>query len=103
MTTYSTLLSAAASMAAFLLPQAAAAQSLCGERTAVLAGLAERFAERPAAAGLAANGQIVELLVAPDGSWTLLLSRPDGVSCLIAGGVGWGAAAAHNRKGDPAL
>lgn len=99
----SMLLSAAASMAAFLLPQSAAAQVLCGERAAVLAGLAERFAEQPAAAGLAANGQVVELLVAPDGSWTLLLSRPDGVSCLIGGGVGWAPAVVRNRKGESAL
>jgi len=93
-----TRLAAAALMAAFLLPEAALSQALCAEREAVLAGLVDRFGEIPAAAGLAANGAIVELLVSPSGSWTLLISRPDGLSCLITGGDGWGPVASKLEK-----
>ena len=36
------------------------------------------------------NGRLVELLTAKDGlTWTIILTSPQGVSCLIASGDGW--------------
>jgi hypothetical protein len=35
------------------------------------------------------NGNIVELFTSEKGSWTLLLTLPTGVSCLIAAGDNW--------------
>jgi hypothetical protein len=51
-------------------PIAAAAATPCYPRDAIQAHLAERYSERPVGIGVAA-GQLVELLVRPDGtSWT---------------------------------
>lgn len=34
-------------------------------------------------AGLSNNGAIIEIWAAPTGSWTVLMSMPDGVSCVM--------------------
>jgi hypothetical protein len=61
----------------------------CYPRDAIYAHLAERYGERPAGVGVAA-GQLVELLVRPDGaSWTILVIRPDGLACPVAAGEDW--------------
>ena len=37
-----------------------------------------------------ADGALVELLTAKDGiTWTIILTSPKGVSCLVASGDGW--------------
>ena len=39
--------------------------------------------------GLASNGSIVELTKSDKGTWTILLTNPRGVTCLIAAGEYW--------------
>ena len=59
-------------------------------REAMLRHLEMRYSEVPAAVGMANNGNLVELLLAPDGlTWTIVLTLPRGVSCLIASGEDW--------------
>jgi hypothetical protein len=42
------------------------------------------------AGGIAASGNILEVFAAPDGgSWTIIVTRPDGMSSVIAEGEGW--------------
>lgn len=68
----------------------AAAQSLCMPRDQVVKMLDTRYSETPIARGLAAGGRLVEVFSSTDGStWTLLLTAPDGTSCLMAEGQGW--------------
>ncbi len=73
-------------------PGPAAAQgvpSACAKRDALLSQLANRYGEVPVAIGVA-DGRLVELLTAKDGdTWTIILTNPQGVSCLIASGDGW--------------
>lgn len=67
----------------------AGAAGPCYPRDAIRAHLAERYGERPAGVGVAA-GQLVELLVRPDGaSWTILVIRLDGLACPVAAGEDW--------------
>ena len=62
----------------------------CAERSILLERLAERYAEQPAALGLDSSGGIIELLTHADGrTWTLMLTLPNGLSCLIAAGEYW--------------
>jgi hypothetical protein len=52
--------------------------------------LNQKFAEQPSALGLQANGHLVEVFVANDGtSWTIVVTRPDGWSCIVAVGQHW--------------
>ncbi|CAH2408305.1 hypothetical protein [Mesorhizobium escarrei] len=73
------------------IPVAAATQSpLCGSRPELLKQLSKRFNEAPSALGLAKDGSIIEVLTSDDGStWTIMISQPNGSSCLVAVGEGW--------------
>ena len=72
------------------LPISAGAQSICGDRSAVVAGLAVNYGERLRAKAVTAGGQLLEIFVAPGGvTWTLLVTSPRAMSCLIAHGDGW--------------
>jgi hypothetical protein len=52
--------------------------------------LNQKYAEQPSAVGLQANGHLVEVFVANDGtSWTIVVTRPDGWSCIVAVGEHW--------------
>jgi hypothetical protein len=67
----------------------AEAAPACSARAAVIAELRDQFKEEPTGLGMTGNGQVVELLTSEAGSWTLLLTFPNGQSCLIASGHGW--------------
>ena len=62
------------------------AQPFCAPRTTVLAGLEKTYKEEPVAIGLASTGVVIEVLVAPSGSFTIILTRPNGPGCVMAAG-----------------
>ncbi|MDH5750152.1 MAG: hypothetical protein OEY85_12655 [Rhodospirillales bacterium] len=74
-----------------LLPSAAQAQAqaLCGDRNELIEKLKGSFAEIPHSMGLASNGSMIEIFASPDGSWTIVMTQPDGVTCLMAAGENW--------------
>lgn len=62
----------------------------CGRRADVLKELADRYREAPVAVGLASNGGLLEVLTSSGGTtWTIIVTTPGGVSCLIAAGENW--------------
>ena len=74
--------------AAFAIP--ANAGPSCGPRKEIIADLGQQFKEAPVALGLSNDGTVVEILTSENGStWTIMVSRPDGVSCLVAAGESW--------------
>ena len=62
---------------------------LCGDRTALMSQLKGKYSERPKSMGLAANGSVLEVLTAKSGTWTILLTNPQGITCMIAAGDNW--------------
>lgn len=49
-----------------------------------------RFDEKPVARGLANNGTVMEVFSTRDGgSWTMIVTMPNGTSCVVAAGEGW--------------
>jgi hypothetical protein len=67
----------------------ATAQTLCGPHTEIAEKLSNQFEERQSAVGLANNGTLLEVFTSKVGSWTILFTRPDGISCLIVTGNSW--------------
>ena len=67
----------------------APAETVCGDRDAVLRAHEAEYGERPAAMGLAQRGAVLEVLTSPKGSWTVILTLSNGLSCLIATGDAW--------------
>ena len=39
--------------------------------------------------GLTESGAVLEVLASTVGSWTILITRPDGVSCVVTSGEAW--------------
>lgn len=90
----SVLVVAGAALAA--LPAAAAetpgpspGQMVCGEREHLVSHLGRAYAEAPANVGLAATGNIVEVLTSDAGTWTILVTQPNGLTCVVAAGENW--------------
>lgn len=75
-------------VAMFALTSLSKAQpSYCWPREQVLEFLSEKHGERPVMQGLANNNHVLEVLASPGGeSWTIMITRPDGISCLQATG-----------------
>lgn len=62
----------------------------CTDRANVLNHLSSRYLEKPVAMGLAHNGGIIEILSSKSGSsWTIIITMPDGMTCMIASGKNW--------------
>ena len=59
----------------------------CAPRAVVVERLAEGYDEVRRAAGLAANRQLVEVFASALGSWTITVTNPAGLTCLIASGL----------------
>jgi len=68
---------------------AAQAAPVCGDRDAILKNLEQRHEELPSAVGLSADGGVLEILVAPDGGWTILVTYPKRPTCVLAVGEAW--------------
>ncbi len=85
-----TLLAAFSGLMLSLPVQAQQAMSLCTDRSEVLGHLATKYSEAPVAMGLANNGGVIEVLTSGSGtSWTIIITMPNGVSCMLAAGESW--------------
>ncbi len=62
---------------------------MCAERRAVVANLENTYSEAPVSMGLASNGSVIEVLASPSGSFTIILTQPNGLSCVMAAGESW--------------
>ena len=60
----------------------------CADRAALITALRERTS-REIVAVARAGPQTVEVLVAPDGSWTMLVTARRGLACVAAAGSDW--------------
>ena len=68
----------------------AAAQTACSPRSDVVGHLAKKYGEAPVALGVTNKGGLVEVLTTGDGNtWTIIVSTPNGQSCMVAAGEGW--------------
>ena len=77
-------------VAVFLVSSVAMAQVPCGQRDKIFEWLAVKYKEAPIASGVSGNGSLREVLSTHDGdTWTVIVTSPDGDSCVIASGQGW--------------
>jgi hypothetical protein len=76
----------------------------CADRAKVIERLAEKYGETRQSMGLHQNNGVLEVYASPEtGTWTILVTMPNGLSCLIAAGQSWeGNAAALVKPGKDA-
>ena len=78
---------AAATLSTLSLSPAQARQNNCAPRDLVLERLADRYGETRQSMGLGANNAVIEVFASPDtGTWTITVTTPNGVTCLVASG-----------------
>ena len=65
------------------------AQSVCGKRADIVNRLNTGFEEQRRSAGLAADGNLVEVFASKNGTWTIIFTKPGGMTCLVAVGDNW--------------
>lgn len=62
----------------------------CGDHDAIVERLAARYGEARQNVGLNQNDALVEIFASPEtGTWTILVTMPTGMSCLVAAGQNW--------------
>lgn len=71
----------------------------CGPRSELVKLLADQYKENPVGIGLAQPGQVIEVFASQAGTWTMVMTMPDGKACLIAAGNNW--EMVTKVKGDP--
>ena len=62
----------------------------CGKRANLLQHLKHKYGENPVAIGVTDSGGVVEILASENGStWTLIVTMPNGKTCVMATGKHW--------------
>ena len=73
-----------------VLPGLAVAAPQCDSRDRVTALLAEEYGETRRAVGIAGEGAVMEFYAADaTGTWSITVTLPDGLMCLMASGAGY--------------
>ena len=76
-------------MALWALPVQAQQQRPCANRADLLRHLSQNYKEAPVAMGLTANGGLLEVVASKEGSWSIIVTMPNGMSCGVVSGVNW--------------
>ncbi|MGH6931472.1 MAG: hypothetical protein ACREEE_03450 [Dongiaceae bacterium] len=67
----------------------ASAQALCGKHGDILVKFADAYGEVPGALAITDQGGLLEVLVSPTGTWTMLLTMPGQLTCVVGTGQAW--------------
>ena len=86
---YTTAILTALILGSVLIAPAAVAQPVCGSHNTVSDNLKKSYSEAPVSMGLTTGGGIIEVFASEEGTWTMVITQPNGVSCLIAVGQDW--------------
>lgn len=82
-------------------PGAAAAQATCGQRDNIVSQLEERYGESRRSMGLQQGRGIVEVWASDEtGTWTIVITTPQGLTCLMAAGEAFQADTITPAKAD---
>jgi hypothetical protein len=75
----------------------------CGPRAQIVQAMKQIFDERPQARGLISSNELFEIFVSPQGTWTMLVTNPHGISCIAAAGESWERATGQIAERLPSL
>lgn len=79
----------AALLALLLLSVEAQALGMCGKRADFVAALKGKYKETGKAVAIAGEVNLVEVFASKAGTWTILITTPEGRTCIIAVGNSW--------------
>ena len=98
-----TRLATAATVAVAFTTSASAQGASCANREMIVERLETKYGESRQSAGLNQNNAMIEVFASTKtGTWTILVTMPNGTSCLMAAGKAWqGMATATATPGQP--
>ena len=73
----------------FAFAPAALAQPVCGTHQSISEKLKKSYTEAPISMGITNGGGVIEVFSSSKGTWSLVITQPNGMSCLIAVGQDW--------------
>ncbi len=83
------LAAALAAFACVATTNAFALQVQCAKHNQMVGLLSEKYSENPVAMGTVNEDRFMQLFVSSRGSWTILVTKTDGESCIVAAGHNW--------------
>lgn len=64
--------------------------SRCGQHTKIIDVLEKRYGETARGIGVVSDKGVMQVYVSEEkGTWTILMTNPQGTTCLLAAGRGW--------------
>lgn len=82
-----TLIAGALLLSAAAVPTSAGAQTVCGKRGDIIKQLEAKYGETRRTMGVQQGRGVVEMYASAEtGSWTILVTDPRGMTCLMAAG-----------------
>lgn len=60
--------------------------AVCTKRTKLLGVLDGKYAEQRQAIGLISQSGVLEVFASDKGTWTVVVTNPNGMSCIVASG-----------------
>ncbi len=73
----------------FPYPSSAASFMMCGQRADVVTKLKQNYEETPASIGITKSGEVIEVFTSKTRTFTILMTKADGLSCLLSAGESW--------------
>lgn len=61
----------------------------CNDSATVLKNLQDKYNEQAVGGGVTPGGGQIRLFVSPENTFTVIMSTPDGTSCILTGGTDW--------------
>lgn len=74
---------------AALVSSPANAEEPCGKHADIVARLESGYEEHKTSMGLSTLGSIIEVYVSKVGTFTIVHTTPDGITCMMAAGDSW--------------
>ena len=71
----------------------------CADRTQLVATLHTIYGENLVAHGQSNAGLLIEIYAAPTGTWTIIATTLNGMSCLVDDAVAWGTITSSDQSG----
>ena len=76
-------------MSLIAVPASAQAVIPCGQRADIIQKLNEKYSESPVSIGLTNAGSVLEIFASKDRTFSVIVTQPNGIACLIATGGNW--------------
>jgi hypothetical protein len=83
------LLLSAVLAGSWLFPASVQQEPECGKRADMVKALLLKYREKQRALGIANPTTVIEIFTSASGTWTILLTRSDGASCIVSAGQDW--------------